>query len=266
MSDPTAARRFRRRAVWLLVAPLVLGAGATTAALAASQAPATSVALSVTPGTLSLVAGDQAGYDIALKRKSFAGPVTLSVSGLPAGASGAFAPATTTGDTSRLTVTTGPGTTAGTYPITVASTSSLGTSSVAVKLTVNQATQSSKPFAIKGNLTASFVPGSTVPLNMAVTNPNNQNMSVTNLNVNVSVAVTGAAGSCTPSANFAVAQLAATAYPVAVPANTTRSLSQAGVASSAWPTVRMLDTAVNQDGCKGATITLTYTGTAQGGN
>jgi hypothetical protein len=42
------------------------------------------------------------------------------------------------------------------------------------------------------------------------------------------------------------------------------TLQSIGVASSKWPTVRMVESHVNQTGCAGAAITLAYTGSAQG--
>ena len=40
------------------------------------------------------------------------------------------------------------------------------------------------------------------------------------------------------------------------------SLSARGIPSSQWPQIRMLNTAANQDGCKGATLTLSFTGSS----
>ena len=267
MPDQTATSRRRRSVALVLGGVLVAGTAGAAGAFAASQATASSVSLGITPGSLSVSAGDQGVYDVAIKRKSFTGSVALSVTGLPAGATGAFASAPTTGDTSKLTVTTTPGTALGTFTFVVTSTSSLGTSTANAKLTVGQAVQSPKSFTIGGNLTTGLAPGSAVPLDLILTNPNNQAISVTNLNVTVAVATKPNATTAKPctAADFAVTQMAAGSYPVPVPANSTRTLSQS-LASSAWPQARMLDTSANQDGCKGATLTLTYTGTAQGGN
>jgi hypothetical protein len=264
MSARPATRR--RRAVALLLGGALLTSASVTAAIAASQASASSVGLAVTPGTLSLSAGDQGAYDVSLKRKSFPGEVTLSVSGLPAGASGAFAPAKTTGSASRLTVTTGPSTPTGSYTLTVGATSSLGFSSVNVKLTVGQSVTNPKAFTIAGTMSG-LAPGAPVPLNLSVTNPNNQPISVTNLHVTIALSSAPNASAQRPcsAADFTVTQMAPSAYPIAVPANSTRQLGGA-LPSTAWPVARVVETGANQDGCKGAVLTLTYTGTAQGGN
>jgi hypothetical protein len=42
------------------------------------------------------------------------------------------------------------------------------------------------------------------------------------------------------------------------------TLSQAGVPPADWPTIAMLDTASDQDGCAGAVLALHYQGEAVG--
>jgi hypothetical protein len=49
-----------------------------------------------------------------------------------------------------------------------------------------------------------------------------------------------------------------------VPGNSTRSLSALGVASANWLRITMIETHTNQDACKGAPLTITYTGSATG--
>jgi hypothetical protein len=52
---------------------------------------------------------------------------------------------------------------------------------------------------------------------------------------------------------------------VTVPANATNlSLSDLGVPQANWPTITMPDPPANQDGCQGAKVTITYSGTATG--
>lgn len=52
------------------------------------------------------------------------------------------------------------------------------------------------------------------------------------------------------------------AYGLRIPAHSTRRLSSLGVAPARWPRVAMLDRAVNQDGCKHATLDLRFDGMA----
>jgi hypothetical protein len=60
-------------------------------------------------------------------------------------------------------------------------------------------------------------------------------------------------------ADFVLHQTARSLH-VTVPARSTRTLRTLGLARTAWPHVGMRDRPVNQDGCKGARLTLDYTG------
>lgn len=112
-------------------------------------------------------------------------------------------------------------------------------------------------FPISGSITQPFAPGVTRPLNLVIGNPFSFTIRVTS--VTVTVGSTNRPG-CVGTANFTVTKgLTST---VDVPRNTTRSLQQLGVAESAWPALTMPNLAVNQDACKGATLSLTYAGQA----
>ena len=63
---------------------------------------------------------------------------------------------------------------------------------------------------------------------------------------------------CTTS-DFAVTQFRGS-YPFEIPAGNS-ALQSLGFAGSTWPTVRLVNRPVNQDGCQGATITIAYRGT-----
>jgi hypothetical protein len=122
-------------------------------------------------------------------------------------------------------------------------------------------TPKSKTFTISGSLSGQLAPGAPDrPLNLVLSNPNNQSLALTN--VTVTVHHTSAGASC-DAANFAVTQYRGP-YPVTITANRTASLSQLGLPSSAWPQIRMLDLPKNQDTCKNVTLALAYSGTGQG--
>jgi hypothetical protein len=126
-------------------------------------------------------------------------------------------------------------------------------------------TTKGKDFSISGDVSGLLAPGVSRPLNLTLTNPNNQAVAISNLTVtvqNVSKAAQAPNGPCT-GADYAVTQYSGP-YPLSVPANGSASLSTLSVAQSKWPQVRMVDTASNQDGCKGATVTLAYSGSGQG--
>ncbi len=112
----------------------------------------TSVSLVITPAgdfqmTTSIASqtvnpGQNTGYGITITSvNGFAGVVSLSVSGLPAGATGTFNPSSITGaGTSNLAVTTSVATPAGVYNLTVTGTSGAIVHTVGVQLIVNPAT------------------------------------------------------------------------------------------------------------------------------
>jgi hypothetical protein len=50
-----------------------------------------------------------------------------------------------------------------------------------------------------------------------------------------------------------------------VPASSTRTLAELGVPAAQWPQISIIDLPTNQDGCRTASVTLAYAGTATGG-
>ena len=79
-------------------------------------------ALAADPASSSVEQGNETTYSISLSRTYFTLPIDLSVTGLPAGATGTFDVTSPSGTSSTLTVTTsrsGPMTPAGSYPLTI---------------------------------------------------------------------------------------------------------------------------------------------------
>lgn len=211
--------------------------------------------LSAGPANLNVPAGTQGSYSVTVNRTNFGDAVTFGVAGLPASASATFAPTSTTGTSTTLYVTTAPNTPLGSYSpvITGTSTTSM-TASTTVHLTVSAG--QAKQFTISGRLDRTLAPGVTGNLDLSLTNSNNQQITVSGLTVSIAQVSKSA---CTASDNFSIKQFAGS---VTVPANSTRTLSQLGATS--LPQITMVDLPVNQDACKGATLTLTYTGTGTG--
>lgn len=88
-----------------------------TAALTLVVTQAAGYALAI-PGALHLAPGQSGVMNVAIARNVFPSPVSLSVEGLPAGATASFAPNPSTSDASSLTISTGTAT-PGSYPISV---------------------------------------------------------------------------------------------------------------------------------------------------
>ena len=100
--------------------------------------PVVDFALSATPTTRSITAGAQTSYVVSLSATDgFSGTAELSVTGLPAGATGLFAP-TAIGDdgSSTLTVTTSAATPSGSHQLTITGTQGALVRTTAVTLVV----------------------------------------------------------------------------------------------------------------------------------
>ena len=122
------------------------------------------------------------------------------------------------------------------------------------------------PYTIGGSITELLYPGrSPSPINLSFANPNPAGSGAAGVRVGkITVKISAVSASaatplrpCTP-ADFAVTQFAGT-YPFEIPHGNS-TLQSLGFAAEIWPTVRLVDRPVNQDGCKGATITISYRG------
>jgi hypothetical protein len=91
-----------------------------TLSLTVTAAPASSIALSITPaGTLSISQGSSGQVTVNIARTNFGGAVTLAYSGAPSGLTLAFNPQPATGISSVLSVSAGAALATGTYNITI---------------------------------------------------------------------------------------------------------------------------------------------------
>jgi hypothetical protein len=117
-------------------------------------------------------------------------------------------------------------------------------------------------FTISGTVSGQLYPGAPAkPLNLTLSNPNSSSLTVTSLAVSPQSVSAPAATSVHPCT---VSDFGGTAYSgsgFTLPPGT-NTLQQLGVPQAQWPTVSMPDTHLNQDGCKGATVTFSYQGSA----
>lgn len=122
-----------------------------------------------------------------------------------------------------------------------------------------QLAQSIDSFSITGDVSAPIVPGSRVPLDLTIANEHAAAMVVTQLKVLVTRVEAPRADASHPCSvdDFAIEQVDSKLSVIVSPA-TSQSLSQLGIPDSAWPSLGMRETSVNQDGCKGASLTLSY--------
>src|SRR5204863_1098642 len=106
----------------------------TTATLVVTTPP--DFTIDASPPDQTLMAGTSTSYDVTITPlNSFTGAVTLSASGLPAGASGSFTPNPTT-TSSTFSVTTSTTTPAGTFTVTITGVSGSLTRTTTVMLSV----------------------------------------------------------------------------------------------------------------------------------
>ena len=109
-----------------------------TATLVVSAPPVPDYSLSATPASSTVVQGSGTSYAVTITRTNgFAGAVSFTVSGLPAGAAGSFSPNPSSTTSSTLSVTTATTTPTGSYPLTITGTSGSLTHSTGVTLVVN---------------------------------------------------------------------------------------------------------------------------------
>jgi hypothetical protein len=221
--------------------------------------------ISASPGSDSINAGQNAVYNVAIRHGRWNPNPKLSVLGLPAGATASFSPSQTTGKSSVLTIrTSATNTPAGDYTLTIVAATNLRLAQTQVVLHV-AAVSVAQPFTINGSLGPALGPGSGGPIDVTLHNPNSVPITVSGVTAAVS-SISGpnisAANPCT-AADFTSVPMQGT---VVVPAGATETLSQLGVSQANFPSLSMTNTTTSQDGCQAATLGLTWSGTATGGN
>jgi subtilisin-like proprotein convertase family protein len=114
------------------------GTHSVTLSLTVTAPPTNDFSIAVNPSSLSIAQGQSASASVTTAvTAGSAQAVALSASGLPAGVTAAFNPASVTaGGSSTLTVNVGASTAAGTYPLTITGTATSGSHAAAVTLVV----------------------------------------------------------------------------------------------------------------------------------
>lgn len=127
----------------------------------------------------------------------------------------------------------------------------------------DHATRVGDLFTISGDLREALEPGASAALELTLRNPGDRAIVVTGLGVAVGsiTAPAGARDACT-TADFSVRQFVGSVQ-LALPPRSTRTLGELGLDSARWPSITMLNRPVDQEGCKGVTLRLVYTGTAR---
>lgn len=121
-------------------------------------------------------------------------------------------------------------------------------------------------YSISGNAAGPLAPGLTQPLDLKITNPNSTPLTVANLSVAIRAIQAPHATPTLPcsAADFAVQQYSGP-LPLVVPASSTSTLAGLGLSPVGRPQIMLLDRPSDQDGCQGASVTLSYTAIATTG-
>jgi hypothetical protein len=118
----------------------------------------------------------------------------------------------------------------------------------------------SEAFTIDGNVAELISPGVKANIDLKFSNPHDFAVAVTAVGVTVrevSAPNADVTHRCAIG-DFVVDQASGSAE-ILLAARSTSTLSGLGIARARWPRVGMRDRSVNQDGCKGASLTLAYT-------
>jgi hypothetical protein len=232
-----------------------------TVTLVVKSASQPNFALGASPWTRTVLQGDQTSYGVSIARNGgFSGPVSLSATGLPAGATASWTPShTVSGSSATLSIGTASSTPTGSYDFLIKGTGAVQGKTVSRLAAATLVVQKTVSFGIAGDLSTPLAPGSAAPLDLALTNPYGFALKITDLGV--ALAGTSSSG-CSGAQNFTVTQIPAARYPITLPAAQTRTLGQLGVADADKPRVEMLNQPYNQDACKGVSIDFDYSGSA----
>jgi hypothetical protein len=285
-------RRPLRRPICLVALGLLSSLGAAFAVAATTMSPnrnsRSPLSIRATPTHRTVMAGSSADFSLRLGRShrgaiSLSGQTDLSIAGpLPTGAAASFSPRSTapSQQASRrmtsLSVSTGAETPPGTYLLRVRAHRPHRDGATTVRLTVSapagvapEAAEAAPPentvpdaFTISGELPGVLTPGTTTPLDLTLTNREAADISITGLSVELGAVQASRSDAAHPcdAGDFAIEQFSGGTFSLA--ASSTASLGELGFSAAQLPTVSMLDLPLNQDGCKQASLTFAYTGTA----
>jgi hypothetical protein len=217
------------------------------------------------PASRSIVTGGVAGYTVTVDRGRYTGKMKLTLAPTellsPAGLRmGNRASLTVHGPTALVSVRTAAADKPGHYVVRINVVGGRYRGYIRLGLTLTAPHPAS--FKVAGGF-GPLWPGTAQAVDLALTNPNSQAISVRSLKVSIKQVSAPRATTLLPcsAADFTVLQFTG-GYPLEVPAHTTVRLSDLGVFAARGPKLRMLNRSANQDGCQGATVTLSYSGAA----
>jgi hypothetical protein len=279
-----------------------LGAGSALATVLISGSPPVQpsrpLVLRVAPASRTISPGATATYTVNVARShrpiGLSGRTELAVrdGGLPAGADISFTsaplgPGLAPRARTTMTVTTAADTPPGTYRVRLRARRPRRSGTAAVELTVSHPSSAGRPtaetppsieppvvppgppvfapdaFTIAGDLPERLTPGSGEPLDLTLTNLESSDLLIASLSVRVA-RVSGPQADATHGCNpddFSIEQFSG-APGFSLPASSSADLGELGFEPADWPTISMLNLPLNQDGCKEASLSLFFSGSA----
>jgi hypothetical protein len=273
-------------AVYALAAPAGTSPHGPPTGLRASRADAPpALTLRAQPARRTVTPGASATYHVRIGR----GPQLLRPTGhrhgrgrlaalvslrvlkaLPPGVTASVRPTATRSTTVVLTLRTRQTLRPGSYRVRLSAGGWLGRATrhrpaharTSVALAVKPA-ELSGTFTIGGSLAQLLAPGRVLALDLRLSNPQSHALRIGRLAVRVATVHAPQADATHPCTvgDFAVVAFSGP-YGFALRARTTARLSTLGIPERQWPHVAMPDRPVNQDGCKHARLSLSYTGDA----
>lgn len=221
--------------------------------------PVLGFTMTLAPASATVVDGESTTYALTIKRGLFAGPIAISVAGLPRFATATVSPSVSLlKSNATIRITAGTNVLPGTYPFTVTGRAPIHSETVTGYLVVLP--QTYPDFPITGSADQALTPGGpSGAVNLAISNPFDGTMTVTGLGVTI----TG-----TDVATCDVSSYAVTAYAgpasLTIPAHSTRTLADLGIPRSQWPQISMANLPTSQDSCKGAVVQLHFSAHGSG--
>ena len=229
------------------LAPIGSAAAAPSITDSWSTSVANDFALAVTPGTLSVAQGATGTAAVSTSVVSgSAETVALSASGLPAGATASFSPASVTGAaSSTLTLAVSSSVAAGTYSVTLTGTAASGSHSVNLALVVSAVVANDFSLAVSpGTLTLTQGSTGTATVSTAV--------------------VSGSAETVALSASGVPAGVTASFSPASVVGAASSTLTLSAASSAAFGTYAISITGTAMSGAHSASLSLVVTPASSG--
>jgi hypothetical protein len=285
----TAASPWARAAlVLLLVVGVCAAVAAATDRVSSGRGSAPLFSVRGTRGTRRVVTGGAARFRLTIVRnrppepkaggeqaaavgqpdvdRPFAGPVRLSVGRLPAGITARFRRDPVRGTGTELVLVVAARTRPGNDRIVVRGHADGETAAASLRLVLSSPMRrpTRGSFSITdGRLGGTLAPGVSLPVDLKLFNPHAFALRILSLSVrvrSVSAANASRRDPCTTRDFFSSAFTGH--YGFRLGSRRKISLGGLGFSTQQWPHVGMVERSVNQDGCKQATVTLVYAGTA----